>query len=99
LAVERLNAAMIELKSPYLTPRRAQELMMNSNLSGSFEGNYGATAGLRIAYEIEKRLGRPALTETVREGVKDFFGKYDVLCRQESNLPRLDAKALDGVVR
>ena len=96
-AVEKLNAALIELQSPNLTPRRARELMMNSNLSGSFEGNYGATAGLRIAYEIEKRLGRPALTETVREGVKDFFGKYSELCRQNSDLPRLDASALGGV--
>ncbi len=93
-AVEKLNSALIELQSPSLTPRRARELMMNSNLSGSFEGNYGATAGLRIAYEIEKRLGRPALTETVREGVKDFFRKYDELCRQDSNLPMLDDKAL-----
>jgi hypothetical protein len=73
--------------------------MLNSNLSGSFEGNYGATAGLRIAYEIEKRLGQPALTETVRDGVKEFFGKYDELCRQDSNLPRLDAKALGVVAR
>ncbi len=93
-AVEKLNSALIELQSPSLTRRRARELMMNSNLSGSFEGNYGATAGLRIAYEIEKRLGRPALTGTVREGVKDFFRKYDELCRQDSNLPVLDAKAL-----
>jgi hypothetical protein len=98
-AVERLSSALIELQSPALTPRRARELMMNSNLSGSFEGNYGATAGLRIAYEIEKRLGRPALTETVRGGVRDFLEKYDELCRQDSNLPRLDAQALGGVVR
>lgn len=96
-AVEKLNAALIELQSPSLTPRRARELMMNSNLSGSFEGNYGATAGLRMAYEIEKRLGRPTLTETVREGVKDFFGKYSELCRQDNNLPKLDAAALGGV--
>jgi hypothetical protein len=93
-AVEKLNAALIELQLPSLTPRRARELMLNSNLSGSFEGNYGATAGLRMAYEIEKRLGRPALTETVREGVKDFFGKYSELCKQNSNLPRLDESAL-----
>ena len=96
-AVENLNAALIELQLPSLTPRRARELMLNSNLSGSFEGNYGATAGLRIAYEIEKRLGRPALTETVRDGVRDFFGKYSELCKQDSNLPKLDASALGGV--
>ena len=94
-AVETLNAAFLELQSPLLTPSRARELMMNSNLSGSFEGNYGATAGLRIAYEIESRLGRPALTETVREGVRSFFGKYSELCRRDGNLPKLD----DGVLR
>jgi hypothetical protein len=98
-AIENLSAALIELQSASLTQRRARELMMNSNLSGSFEGNYGATAGLRMAYEIEKRMGRPALAETVRNGVKDFFGKYGELCRQDSNLPRLDARALEVVVR
>jgi len=93
-AVETLNAAFLELQSPVLTPGRARDLMMNSNLSGSFEGNYGATAGLRIAYEIENRLGRPALTETVREGVRSFFEKYRELCRRDSNLPRLDDRVL-----
>lgn len=93
-AVETLNSAFLELQSPGLTLRRARELMINSNLSGSFEGNYGATAGLRIAYEIENRLGRPALTETVREGVRSFFEKYRELCRRDSNLPKLDDSIL-----
>ena len=98
-ALEKLNSALLELQSPVLTPGRARELMMNSNLSGSFEGNYGATAGLRIAYEIESRLGRPALTETVREGVRSFFEKYRELCRRDSNLPRLDDRVLRAFVR
>ena len=97
-AVETLNSAFLELQSPDLTLRRARELMMNSNLSGSFEGNYGATAGLRIAYEIENRLGRPALTETVREGVRSFFEKYRELCRRDGNLPKLDDSVLRAFV-
>ncbi|MDP2887129.1 MAG: DUF5700 domain-containing putative Zn-dependent protease [Ignavibacteria bacterium] len=96
-AVERLNSAFLELQSPELTSFRARELMMNSNLSGSFEGNYGATAGLRIAYEIENRLGRPALTETVREGVRSFFERYRELCRRDSNLPRFDDSVLRAI--
>jgi hypothetical protein len=93
-AIKTLNSALIELQSPSLTPQRARELMMNSNLSGSFEGNYGATAGLRMAYEIDTRLGRPALAETILGGVKVFFAKYDDLCRLQTNLPRLDQSAL-----
>ncbi|MCX6134764.1 MAG: hypothetical protein NTU47_13205 [Ignavibacteriales bacterium] len=93
-AVEKLNGAMLELQSPGVTPGRTRDLIMNSNLSGSFEGNYGATAGLRIAYEIEKRLGRPALTETVRKGAGDFFEKYSELCRRDNDLPKLDKEAL-----
>ena len=97
-AVEKLNGALLELQSPSLTQARARELVMNSNLSGSFEGNYGATAGLRMAYEIEKRMGRPALTETVRLGTADFFGKYVELCRRDSNLPGLDEMVVRGLV-
>jgi hypothetical protein len=91
-AVVQLSGAMLELQSPTITSGRVRELMMNSNLSGSFEGNYGATAGLRMAFEIEKRLGRPALAETVRNGVADFFSKYIELCRRDSNLPKLDER-------
>jgi hypothetical protein len=93
-AIKALNGASKELIAPSISSRRAQELILNSNMSGSFEGNYGATAGQRMAYEIDSRLGRPALTETIRGGVRDFFGKYDTLCAQNSNLPRLDPDVL-----
>ena len=93
-AVRALNSALLELQSPSLTPSRARELLMNSNLSGSFEGNYGATAGLRMAYEIDSKLGRQVLTETIREGTKSFFMKYLELCRRDSNLPRLEERAV-----
>ncbi len=93
-AVKSFNSAATELISPTISARRATDLIMNSNLSGSFEGNYGATAGLRMAYEIDTRLGRPALTESVSGGLKAFFGKYETLCRQNSELPKLDPGVL-----
>jgi hypothetical protein len=96
-AMKTLNSALSELGSASLTPQRARELILSSNLSGSFEGNYGATAGLRMAYEIDTKLGRPALTETIRGGIKEFFGKYDALCTQNADLPRLDEAALKVV--
>ena len=89
-AVKNLNSAATELLSPMVQSQRARALLLNANMSGSFEGNYGATAGLRMAYEIDNRLGRPALTETISGGVKEFFGKYDTLCQQNPMLPRLD---------
>ena len=93
-AIAALNSASKELLAPSISSDRARALILNANMSGSFQGNYGATAGQRIAYEIDTRLGRSALTETIIGGVKDFFGKYQTLCSQNSNLPRLDAEVL-----
>jgi hypothetical protein len=93
-AMKNFNDASKELLAPIVQSQRARELILNANLSGSFAGNYGATAGLRIAYEIDTRLGRTALTETIRGGVKEFFGKYDTLCHQNPALPRLDEAVL-----
>ena len=56
-AIKALNSASKELIAPSISSQRAQELILNSNMSGSFEGNYGATAGQRMAYEIDSRLG------------------------------------------
>jgi hypothetical protein len=89
-AISTLNAVAKELLSPSMQGARARDLILNANMSGSFEGNYGATAGLRMAYEIDTRLGRPALVETISNGPRAFFGKYDTLCLQNSTLPRLD---------
>ncbi len=88
-AVLLLNNAMRELRSPTLTNARAQELLMNANLSGSFEKNYGAAAGLLMAFAIDTKLGRNALTETIAKGVGDFFDKYDGLTKQYDELPKL----------
>lgn len=94
LAVGELNRALNELQSPSITPSRARELIMNSNLSGSYEKNYGATAGLLMAYSIDAKLGRTALMETLQKGVGDFFAKYQELTRQFGELPAFD----DGVI-
>jgi Putative zinc dependent peptidase (DUF5700) len=98
-AVLTLNNAMRELQSPNLTDARARELLMNANLSGSFEKNYGAAAGLLMAFAIDTKMGRDALTETIAKGVGDFFAKYDELTKQYDELPKLSEEIKGGLVR
>lgn len=93
-AVETLNSVLLEMSSPNLTRSRAQELLMNANLSGSFEGNYGATAGMRMAFEIDARLGRPALTSTLMNGCRSFVSTYMQACLRDGNLPKIDKQIL-----
>ncbi len=78
------------MSSDRINIARARELIMNSNLSGSFTKNYGATAGWRIAYEIDRKIGRAALNETLSKGTKDFFAKYAELCKLNPTLPKID---------
>lgn len=85
-----LNSALRELSSTSISPSRARELIMNSNLSGGYERNYGATAGLLMAFAIDAKLGRTALTETIQNGVGDFFEKYQQLASQYGELPKFD---------
>jgi hypothetical protein len=89
-AINALNSVLVEMSSPNLTRSRAQELMMNSNLSGSFEGNYGATAGMRMAYAIDVQLGRPALTATLMTGSRSFIAAYTQACLRDATLPKID---------
>lgn len=93
-AIRNLNIALFELYSPNLKESRARELLMNANLSGSFESNYGATAGLRMAYEIDKKLGRQALTETLMGGCRAFVLAYKKACQQDNMLPKIDDRIL-----
>jgi hypothetical protein len=93
-AVKALNSVLLEMSSPHLTRSRAEELMMNSNLSGSFEGNYGATAGMRMAYEIDAHLGRPALTATLMTGSRSFISTYTQACLRDGTLPKIDKQVL-----
>jgi hypothetical protein len=87
-AVGTLDKALVEMLSAGLTPDRVRELLFNSNLSGSFEKNYGATAGLLMAYAIDTKMGRNALTETIKHGTADFFAKYNSLTEQYADLPK-----------
>jgi hypothetical protein len=96
-AVDMLNRVLGELLSPKLTRARAQELIMDANLSGSFEGNYGATSGLRMAYEIDAHLGRPALTATLMNGGRSFVLTYQQACLRDGSLPQLDKRVLQFV--
>lgn len=98
-ALTSLNEALKELTAPTITPERARELIMNANLSGSFEKNYGATAGLLMAYSIDAKLGRTALTETLQSGAGDFFAKYQQLAEQFGELPKFDEKVIQKLTQ
>jgi len=98
-AVNTLNKVFAELASPQTSRARANDLILNSNLSGSFEKNYGATAGLLMAYSIDAKLGRKALTETIVNGVPDFFRKYDEVTAQFGELPKLSDEVLKIMAR
>ena len=81
-SLDNLNKALNELNSSKPSAARTQELLMNANLSGTFMGNYGATAGMRMAYEIDTKLGRQALTETLLHGFASFVETYQKACRR-----------------
>jgi hypothetical protein len=93
-AIETLNRALLELHSSNLTYSRARELIMDANLSGSFEENYGSTSGLRMAYEIDNHLGRSALSETLLGGGRRFLSAYQKACSQDGSLPRIDKQVV-----
>lgn len=94
-AITSLNSALKELSSPSISPTRARELIMNSNLSGSYEKNYGATAGLLMAYSIDAKLGRQSLTESLENGIGDFFTKYQQLAEQYGELTKFDSEVIE----
>jgi len=98
-AVAVLNSAMKEMQAPGITSARAQELMLDANLSGSFGKNYGAAAGLLMAFAIDTKMGRNALTETIANGVGDFFAKYDALTKLYDELPKLSEEIKAGLAK
>lgn len=83
------NKNAVELLSDRLAPSRAAELLRTANLSGYWE-SYGAMTGMVIAREIDLRMGRAALIETIAKGSFDFFQKYLKLSKEDSNLPGLN---------
>ncbi len=96
-AISSLNDVMTEMSVPGLSYERANELLLNANLSGSVEKNYGATAGVRMAYEIDRRLGRAALTETIERGVDVFFEKYQEVSRRYDDVPKITDAVVSGI--
>ena len=98
-AIGELSSALSELSRPDITMQRARELIMNSNLSGSYEKNYGATAGLLMALTIDEKLGRPALTECLTNGPGDFFDKYNQAASSGSGLPLFSDSVITSLTR
>jgi hypothetical protein len=95
-AVSSFNASAGELLSPTVKRRRVRELIRTANLSGYWD-SYGAMTGMFIAREIDIRLGRAALIETIARSPYDFFQKYRSLSGEESNLPQLSSKVLSAL--
>lgn len=96
--VNSFNRNVDELLSGKVTPRRAQELLRTANLSGYWE-SYGAMTGMFLAREIDLRLGRAALIETIARGPIDFFSKYQSLSTQNSTLPILSKRLVSSLLR
>jgi hypothetical protein len=85
-----------ELLSPSLTHQRAEELLRTANLSGYWE-SYGSMTGMFMAREIDMRLGRAALIETIAAGPADFFQKYFTLAERDSNLPQIPPSVAEAI--
>lgn len=92
--VDLFNNNSAELLSPSTNPRRASKILRSANLSGYWE-SYGAMTGMFMAREIDSRLGRGALIETISNGPYDFFQKYVKLTREDTNLPELSAELVN----
>ncbi len=87
-AFARFNSDASELLSPALTRTRASDILRKANLSGYWE-SFGSMTGMMIAREIDLRMGRPALIETIAKGPADFFSKYITLTQKDPDLPKL----------
>jgi len=87
-AFREFNRTAEELRSPTISRRRADDLIRNSNTSAYWE-SYGAITGMIIAKQIDNKLGRQALMETIALGPQDFFGKYVMLMKTDTGIPPL----------
>jgi len=94
---QTFNANASELLSSHVSPSRAQTLLRTANLSG-YWGSYGAMVGMYIAREIDRRLGRQSLIETISKDPFDFFQKYIHLTEQDSNLPKLSRAIVSAAI-
>jgi hypothetical protein len=87
------NSNATELLSGDLPPQRAAELIRTANLSGYWE-SYGAMTGMFMAREIDLRLGRGALIETISGGPLDMLSKYAGLTERDGTLPKLSEQII-----
>lgn len=87
------NSNALELLSDRTPRSRVAELIRTANLSGYWE-SYGSMAGMFMAREIDIRLGRASLIETISHGPADLLLKYASLTRDDSNLPRVDPRLI-----
>jgi hypothetical protein len=87
-----------ELLSPDVSPRRASDIVRESNTSGYWE-SYGAMTGMIIARQIDQTLGRAALVETVTLGPNDFFGKYVDLMKRDPTIPAFSPRVVQEIQR
>ena len=82
------NANAVQLSSETISNRQAAEIIRKANLSG-YQDNYGSVVGMFIAREIDIRLGRASLIETIASTPYEFFRKYIALTKTDSNLPKI----------
>jgi hypothetical protein len=95
-AFAEFNRTADELASRGISPRRAGDLIRNSNTSGYWE-SYGAITGMIVARQIDQTLGRQALMETIAKGPDDFFGKYAEVAEKDDTFPKLGKTVLKEV--
>lgn len=86
-----------ELMLPGTSPRRAEEILHASNLSGSHKESFGAFTGMIIARQIDQTLGRDAFRQTIAFGPFDFFGKYIDMMKRDTNVPQLSSEIVNYV--
>lgn len=95
-AMAEFNARAEELLSPATSPRRVGEIIQAANTSAYWE-SFGSIGGMIMAREIDRNLGRQALTETIARGPADFFVKYIRALERGSDAPLLSPKIVQYV--
>jgi hypothetical protein len=83
------------LMSGRISQAEAGEIIRSANLSGYWE-SYGSMAGMAMAREIDRGLGREALIETISLGPLDFLSKYVSLTESVSSMPEISEDVLRG---
>jgi hypothetical protein len=85
------NANIERLMSGRLSRKEVSDILYSANLSGYWE-SYGSMVGMAMAREVDRRLGREALIETISLGPLDLLRKYRSLTETDSGLPKLSPR-------